>query len=310
MKSAIWCAACLVMWIVSARCARAACWYDNTGHFTESNYNYNYPAGDASHAFVYVSMSSVASDCPQSVPLSSYLKGRQMHMFRGVVSAVRTGDRVTSIAVTDNVYNMGASSVQVPQPTICSATSFNPRTMLASVGHTGTLTAWREGQTFCATGFIDDVAAAESQPSSAPVQPASGFTCWFDAGGRSTGVDGADSRFPARQVTRGASGGYQSYGFTFEGPSTDCPRQLPANFYMHPPIYLLRGTLSAIQNKRTHATVFLVHDIYSDSDMALAKCAQNRFDPSAIKPYVGKSVLVTGAYNGGEFCATGFVPPS
>jgi hypothetical protein len=140
---------------------------------------------------------------------------------------------------------------------------------------------------------------------------ASGFTCWFDATGHYTGVDGADSRFPARQVTRGSDDGDYSYGFTFAGPSTDCPKRLPSNFSTEgPPIYLLRGTLSTVQNVRSHETVFLIHDIYSDSDFGLSKCAKNNFDPSAMKRYVGKSVLVTGVYHGAAFCTTGFVPPS
>lgn len=152
--------------------------------------------------------------------------------------------------------------------------------------------------------------AAVPDPSSALEQDASGFTCWFDAAGRYTGADSADTRFPARQVTRGTSGGDQSYGFTFAGPSTNCPRQLPPDFYTQPPVYLLRGKLSAIQNKRSHATVLLVHDEESDSDYALSKCAGIRFDPNAMARYTGKSVLVTGVYNGGAFCATGFMPPS
>lgn len=152
--------------------------------------------------------------------------------------------------------------------------------------------------------------AAEAAPASAPEQDASGFTCWYDPGGHYTGADSADPRFPARQVTRGTTGGDYSYGFTFAGPSTNCPRQLPPDFYTQPPVYLLRGKLSAIQNRHSHATVLLLHDEISNSDYGLTKCAKTSFNPNTMSRYVGKSVLVTGVYDGGAFCPTGFMPPS
>jgi hypothetical protein len=310
MKKVFWFATCLVFCLICALPAQAACWYDNTGHFSDSNYNYNYPPSDTTHTFVFGSMSSVATDCPLTVPISSWLKGRRMTMWLGEVSAVKSGNSVTGVSITDQTYGQGLLvTVQITQPPACRATSFKPRTMLPYAGKTGTVTGWTQGQTFCATGFVEKT-EEPSVPMPAPGPAVAGFTCTFDPNGSAIGADPATDKFPVGQVVQTSARGHYRYEFTYAGTSVNCPGNLPSNFYVQPPVYLIRGQLTTIENRTSHATVYLLHDIYSDSDFGISKCAPNRFDPGSMASYANKAVVVTGVYVGGEFCATGFVPSS
>lgn len=302
MKATICCAAVLCLLLACVQPARAACWYDAGGHFTEMNYQYDYPAGDARHVFVYASGSGVASDCPAFIPPAFAIKGKRMSLFQGQVSVESAGSRLIAVKVTDTRYNQGTMRVPAQQRAACGAAHYKTETMLAYAGMNGTLVGWQEADGFCMSGFVQDTVPLLEGGGTRP----EGFTCWFDAGGRYTGADDADSRFPKGQVTRDGKGGY---GYTFGGPSTGCPRQLPERFYVQPPVYLLHGKLTTMENRRTEETVYLMHDEEGDSDYVLSKCAPNRFDPKAMSGAVGRTVWLTGVYRGGEFCVTGFVGP-
>jgi len=171
------------------------------------------------------------------------------------------------------------------------------------------VTGWTQGQTFCATGFVEKV-EEPSVPMPAPGPAFAGFTCTFDPNGSAIGADPATGNVPAGQVVQLSARGHDRYGFAYAGTSVNCPSKLPSNFYVQPPVYLIRGKLTTIENRSSHAKVYLLHDIYSDSDFGVSKCAPNNFDPGSMASYVNKPVVVTGVYVGGDFCATGFVPSS
>jgi hypothetical protein len=137
------------------------------------------------------------------------------------------------------------------------------------------------------------------------------LTCWYNASGGYTGADDAVASAPLWQVTKQTGGGDYAYGFTVHGmPATDCPKQLPATFYADGPARVLQGTLTSVQNRSDHSTVYMIHDRLSDSDYGLSKCGASGADPGGLGKWVGKNVVVTASEQKGGMCLTGYLPGS